>query len=404
MVPCLFKSNDDDETAASQTAEYKSQIQGQSPSLTSSDIHLTDSNTRPTASLQATASLQTRPRTISIAERRSGSLGTPTPPPRVEIAPTGTHQHQSNHGFPLSNNRGVPTADDQSRETIIERSAPIAIPLRPKRASRPTTPLTARPDSPGHYFPFFDQTPQKPQISRSRQPTDQQHQPQRHPNSTSPEAPPNQFHLRVLKPRIVVKASAAMRQDQASPLYTPSSPLSPSMPISLHPPHNQPSSRRTQHNLHIASLPRFHPANYQSANSSLISTPNRSGPPSALLSPRSPQPHQRQLSDAHKRLHRYQLELITRPSNSIGSSTTSANPKTPHLIPCRSPGPATPLMLEEQGDYMTAGASSSLSALGEGLPREHVDEIIRIEKERRMYPGAHSGRGSPAVSPAGGRG
>lgn len=71
-------------------------------------------------------------------------------------------------------------------------------------------------------------------------------------------------------------------------------------------------------------------------------------------------------------------------------------PKKPALHPCGSPGPPTPLALEEASDYLTAGL------VGEGSPRELVDKIIREERDR--HNGIDKQHSSPAVSPAGGRG
>ncbi|MCJ1483191.1 hypothetical protein MMC06_003358 [Schaereria dolodes] len=309
------------------------------------------------------------------------------------------HLHQMTEGKLL-------TTDNTCRETsvIIEHSAPITIPTPRQRISRPTTPLTGRTEeNEGHQFPFADQTSQKLSVSHSLELT-YQHNP---PTTNTPTTPPKPLRKpNSFKKQIFSEFLAMMRQDQASPLYTPSSPLSPTMPSSTLSSNNQRNSRRVPPNLQNPSLGRFHPVNFQSTDASLAITSNRTRPPSAIGQPRSPQRRQRHGSDAQRKLHQYQRELIknaTRTSISIATPTSGVNPKTPQLVPCRSPGPTTPLMLEEGSDYLTAGSNGLQSVLGEGSPRALVDELIRKETERRVYPGAHDGRCSPAVSPAGGR-
>ncbi|KAI9784596.1 MAG: hypothetical protein M1839_001818 [Geoglossum umbratile] len=123
--------------------------------------------------------------------------------------------------------------------------------------------------------------------------------------------------------------------------------------------------------LKLASLPRFHPANYQSQNTSSGFTPVTAagGAP-------------RHYSDAQLQLHQYQRELIanaTRGKTSLGY----ARPVSPRLLPLGSPGPVTPLMLEEEGGYLVAGASNQNSVLGESGQKDLVERLIREESLRR---------------------
>lgn len=76
----------------------------------------------------------------------------------------------------------------------------------------------------------------------------------------------------------------------------------------------------------------------------------------------------------------------------------------PRLHPLGSPGPVTPLALEEGGDYLAAGTAASSYRLGGSAENELVETFIRQERERMNPGGMHSDRPSPAVSPAGGRG
>lgn len=196
-----------------------------------------------------------------------------------------------------------------------------------------------------------------------------------------------------------------MRSGQDSQTYTPSSPLSPTMPTppvpSAH--HVRANARRAPlaANLRLSSLPRFHPANFPSNDSSSSTSPRTSSrPPSAQYPPRP-------LSEAQVKLQQYQRDLIAvaaRSSRSVISPTAGVKPSPPRLHPLGSPGPVTPMVLEGQGDYLIAGAGGANSKMGlVGDGREMVEKMIQQENERRNYSGRKE-RISPAVSPAGGRG
>ncbi|MCJ1289608.1 hypothetical protein MMC34_001141 [Xylographa carneopallida] len=292
-------------------------------------------------------------------------------------------------------------------------SLPIAIPLpRHENSSRPTTPLTAREEKGATYFPFFETTPKKPQISQSLRPNYQRPRSARN-HDFVPTTPFSQYSYKERKiPPKFEGVSGISSQFSSMPsdrIYTPSSPLSPTMASTssvLAPagPRNPPFGRRgNEMQLPPLPLPRFHPLNYALPEA----TPNTNGRPPVLNQPpRSPQLHHRQFSIAQQKLKSYQRELLTTASRASLAASMAAGPngketpKAPPLLPSESPGPATPMMLEDEGDYMTAGGHGIL--LGEGSPREHVDKLIRYENERRM--GLHSAASSPAVSPAGGRG
>jgi hypothetical protein len=192
-----------------------------------------------------------------------------------------------------------------------------------------------------------------------------------------------------------------MNRNERSPAQsqTPSprthSNLSPRRPPAQSP--NQggmPSSRKPAGGLQLPPLPRFHPAVYQSPNSSAVSSPTGARGHTG----RSASQSQIQRSGPQQQLYQYQRDLIasvTRTATMTPPAPREA-PKAPNLLPCGSPGPATPLALEDSSDYLTKGR------LGEGKSRELVDQIIREERDRRT--GMGSPHSSPAVSPAGGRG
>ncbi len=78
------------------------------------------------------------------------------------------------------------------------------------------------------------------------------------------------------------------------------------------------------------------------------------------------------------------------------ATTVLYKPLSPRLLPLGSPGPVTPLLLEEGAGYMVAGAVGRGVGLGEG---ELVESLVR-EEERR---GSVQVERAAAVEPAGGR-
>jgi len=172
-----------------------------------------------------------------------------------------------------------------------------------------------------------------------------------------------------------------MPSSHMSAAVRPSSPLSPREPmyryegaqtssLRLHPGRNATTQQRRSsgQSLMLPGLPRFHPANYPSPHSSVATTPG-SGPTSPQL-PLSPSMQQKVYNDAQKQLYLYQREAY------MGRSTTTApmpreGPASPRLCPLGSPGPVTPLELEEEDNYMAAGSRSS----GRATFHEQADEL-----------------------------
>lgn len=268
-------------------------------------------------------------------------------------------------------------------------SAPIDIPARKKvegQVSRPTTPLTARAPQ-GEYFTSWHKT--EPRISESLTPYYSSRAKQ---NSDSRDPPTAQRGFAQMNPRSEVARN------------TPSSPLSPKMPVPLPSTNSSRKARAPAQRLNLAGLPRYHPANFP---------PRDSGPaPPSSLSSRSitSQPRPGRGSDAKQQLLQYRRDLIINTAKTSLSSVSS-KPTPPRLNPLGSPGgPMTPLMLEGAGDYLVAGSSSLPAGFKKGDGREFVERLIRRENERRNYPETRAGSVSPAlslspaVSPAGGRG
>ena len=253
-------------------------------------------------------------------------------------------------------------------------SDPIPIPPRKRHPAlfSPTgTPLTAR-LPPGDYFNSGPD--KKPHISQSLTPY---YSSGTKKMSYDQSAPNVQRGFKPMPPRL------------GAPLYTPTSPLSPTSPNQTFSSSNRPKDRRPAQTLNLAGLPRFHPANFPSNDSSPASSSHR--PSRSLAS----QPRPNRGSDAQQQLYQYQRDLVANAGKFI------AKPSPPRLTPMRSPSePMTPLMLEGQGDYLLAGSGSVSPSLNANEGREIVERMVQRENQRRSHPKARSGSLSPALSPA----
>lgn len=174
-----------------------------------------------------------------------------------------------------------------------------------------------------------------------------------------------------------------MRSDH-SPFYTPvaSPTMSPRRPSSP-----QPSRSRAQKEaksmpgFHL-SLPRFHPAVYQSSTEHTVS----GQPPS----PRQSRPHNYRTSSGPREVKFQYREIL---------ENAHQSPSAPRLDPLRSPGPVTPLALEV-GDYLAAGtlgttdrASRDTANQHSGPPPELVEKLIARENEKARQKTRTSGKG-----------
>jgi hypothetical protein len=133
--------------------------------------------------------------------------------------------------------------------------------------------------------------------------------------------------------------------------------------------------------LQLPTLPRFHPAAYNSTASSMTTTPSSAGFSPGPLSPRS----QHRISEAQRQLAQYQQQILNQYMSRDGtvSHHTGQKPPSPKLIPLAGgSGVVTPLELE--GDsYLSAGNSQYFS-VGAGQPnRLSVDYIYRDEMRKR---------------------
>lgn len=193
-----------------------------------------------------------------------------------------------------------------------------------------------------------------------------------------------------------------MCANYSSPYRTTApSPLSPTMrpsPRSQSQTNPSGTSRRgAAPELRLPSIPGpFHPLVYESQSNSKTNSPSSSRP-SSSRGPLSPTLQARSKSGATQKnmqqMQQYHREVLARAASTLmgpAPPTTDA-PRAPHLAPHGSPGPATPLNLEEPKDYMSA------RSIGEGSPHAATDKYIREDQERRNS--MRMERSSPAVSP-----
>lgn len=260
-------------------------------------------------------------------------------------------------------------------------SAPIAIPRHQSNVSRPSTPLTARAPEGGH-FQVYDHS-ENHRLSRSFQPISPTRPARRSSHNLDTASPESDE---------ISNTSSTHSHSRSSSLYRPFSPLSPTMPLSPLPPKTDArTSKRPAKNLHLPSLPRFHPANYQSPDL------NHAHPP------RAPRPgsSSRQFSDAQQQLHLHQRDLVAnaaRFSRSVVTQGLGTKPSPPRLQPLGSPGPVTPMMLEEHGDYLSAGTDGGNEDDSQGDGNGIFQKLTREDSERMRHAGLHLTRQSSAKS------
>ena len=310
-----------------------------------------------------------------------------------ELSKPARGRPHSNHGRKRATtgvgNRLPPSA----AHTFISgenRSAPIDIPIC--ETPKPIAPLTGREHSFGCFFPH---SPGSHSSSGNR--TSKTLTPSLDVQYKIPQPEREQF---VLSP--ISRRSMKVDRGLTSSPYTPSSPLSPTIPVQPAPatrqPQVRPSSsskpgRRPPAALAIPSLPAFHPANFESRKSS---------PRTSRLGGYS---HGRQVYDAYKQVQQHQDDFVNSARNAFRNAGNAPlpQPSSPRLNPLGSPGPITPLTLEEQSDYFVTGPRKGPTSASKGYNerREIVERMIGLEKERIRHP-ERLERHSPAVSPAGG--
>lgn len=181
---------------------------------------------------------------------------------------------------------------------------------------------------------------------------------------------------------------SSMRSDH-SPFYSPvgSPTMSPRRPSSPQPTRSRAKKegKSSMANFHLGSLPRFHPAVYQSGSTGHAITGQ---PPS----PRQSRPHNYRTSSGPREVKWQYRDLL---------ESSYQSPSAPRLDPLRSPGPVTPLALEA-GDYLAAGTLGPIGGASRdavkqyshsGPPPELVEKLIIRENEKARQKTRMSGQG-----------
>ncbi|KAJ5555358.1 hypothetical protein N7535_007793 [Penicillium sp. DV-2018c] len=247
--------------------------------------------------------------------------------------------------------------------TLTSSTRPIPIPRRSGSVYEdlPVTPLTGRFDH-DSYFEDWERASQSAKSRRVSSPI----RPTR--RRRYPAQPPTDSY------------STRMRAD-TSPYYSPvASPvMSPRRSNSPQPSRSraQNSTNKTKkqtQNFHLGSLPRFHPAVYQSSSTSHNPT---SQPPSPR---QSRQPTYRTAAGSRDMMWQYR-EII---------EGAHQGPSAPRLNPLVSPGPVTPLALEA-GDYLAHGSVNNTSERtprdvpkNSDSPAELVEKLLAYEEKARQ--------------------
>ncbi|KAL9583730.1 MAG: hypothetical protein Q9212_002536 [Teloschistes hypoglaucus] len=359
---------------------YSKPEKGRSNSLTADDAVKASHASDGSSSVRKRATTTNALTSGSLLDRRSTIQG-PVSLPHLNVQTDPSASFQNWDYSP-------PTQPVRKPPTVIQHPPTLAIdiPIRKKQPSRPTTPLTGRERR--SFFP--------PSLTDS-------HTPPTNPNvkgsTPSPDSPSqsSQSEQEPFATSPIIPRSMRNHRGGALPGYTPTSPLSPTGPARAIPPEQETQRRLSNHldpprstPLTIPSLPPYHPANYEShKGSSQTSRPSSSS-------------HGHQLSDAQKKLQRHQRELVVNATRNVSRSsamTPVRRPSSPRLDPLSSPGPITPLALEEQTDYFLGGPNARPSAVKGNERRDMAEKLIGIERDRIRRPESAE-RHSPAVSPA----
>ncbi|KAF9882661.1 hypothetical protein FE257_005670 [Aspergillus nanangensis] len=252
-------------------------------------------------------------------------------------------------------------ASDLSDTLTLPRSAsrPIPIPRRSSIAHEydvPVTPLTGRFDK-GYYFAHRKElSPTSQDLHQPRPRNSRRTRPSRHSPPPRMRSDSTTFYAPVMSP--------TARPDSPQPSRSRAQNTSKSVPA-----------------FHLGTLPRFHPAVYQPSSSS------------QTLSPQSPAPHQprqhlyRATPGPRDSVWQYRelMEGVVLPK--VPSRPLSPSPSAPRLDPLRSPGPVTPLALEDAGGYLVSGTTqhseySTRDHAHSGPSPDVVERLIARENER----------------------
>ncbi|KAE8441360.1 hypothetical protein EG329_005463 [Mollisiaceae sp. DMI_Dod_QoI] len=293
-----------------------------------------------------------------------------TPPPHTPVGYGGPTRMDVDNGADanlvgiLENKSSSSSISRQYHEDTPgrKRSQPIAIELPHKE--QVYTPLSARGDLPGGYFPNYEEVPRIYRPHPFGEPKSKSDSPIMSASSSLMSTP----------------ASEATPRGPAGLMSPAFGPLSPSIPEPL-----------------IKPMGKYHPANYQSPNTTQVSSPTsapRLLPPTNLSMPTSNKRsskdrpgHERRTSDVKRKIQQYQRDMIAQArsaaSTSIAGTMNSSRkePNSPRLQPAGSPGPITPFELEDIANegYITAGNRARRNSR-KGVDRDRQETMHTLEK------------------------
>lgn len=209
-------------------------------------------------------------------------------------------------------------------------------------------------------------------------------------SSTSPGRSSQTLNTHRMSPQYSSLNPVARPQSPLSPHYDPHTrfeQLRPPSPRGTNPRNGNTQRKANTNTLKLSSLPRFHPSNFPSARNSAQHTPVASaGSPQPPTSPRT---HQRVLSGAQRHLLHYQHDRVS--SARSATPTSFHDPISPRLSAVESPGPVTPLELEADDNYLSAGAR--YGAVEASPSAELVEQLFGEQSSQRRRPS-----GSPSRS------
>ena len=128
---------------------------------------------------------------------------------------------------------------------------------------------------------------------------------------------------------------------------------------------------------HPGNLPRFHPAVYQPPGSHRTTHQSRVSPPPPQQQQQQPRtPTYRAASGTRDALRQYgDLFADILPRSSWGTK-----PSSPRLDPLGSPGPVTPLTLEEADGYLAAGSADATGS--DKIPSPALERLEKVSRDK----------------------
>ncbi|PLB42625.1 uncharacterized protein BDW47DRAFT_2627 [Aspergillus candidus] len=315
-----------------------------SPSYRSSDTHARDQ-------LETLIARHGSPTRVSLSslEDLTATSSTFNPPP--------SHRSDS----PLA--EATDSLDSLTLASPVSRPIPIPKPSHAHQDDLPVTPLTGRFDK-GYYFAHRRPSSDRNGDSHPRRRSDQSSHRVRRGHTSRMRADNSSFYSPIVSPTMTPSGRSSSPQP-AHPRGSSTSKSVPSFPLD--------------------SLPRFHPTAYPpSSGSQGLSTPLSSASQTRHYTYRTPSAGSRD----PVRQYREMMEGIS--SYRPPSRPLSPSPSAPRLDPLCSPGPVTPLVLEDAGGYFPSGVASAdpgnQSAGSDVLERRRAHETERTRQKARKTP------------------